>query len=216
MKRTYYVRVTGERGCAVIVSDEPWQGDLSVTDESAITAERIQSAARRKTGLPLFIGETERLWVREFCEEDFPALCELLSEEEDFKNAGMQAAFLRDEAYFKAYIRNQYPFFGYGMWGIFLKESGAFAGISGFYSTEVPAFGYYIRQKFRRRGYAFEACRAVFRYVKRELFPERIAVHVKADNKESRALAEKLQREWEGEDGRSQSCVFELKIDEKK
>ena len=192
MKRCYYVRVGEETGCPVTVSDEPWQGDLAVTDASAITADRIFAAARRKLGLPLLIAETERLILRELWAEDQKRFAGLLTEEAELQKAGMNTELLRDQTCLEAYIRTQYCFFEYGLWGVFLRESRELIGLIGFSPGNPPELGYYISQKYRRRGYALEAGRAVFCYAKRELFFGQIALRIERGNTASLALAEAL------------------------
>ena len=126
MERTYYVRTevpgAGHVLVAVTVSDEPWKGDLAVTGPEAVTPRRITDAARRKTGLPLLIGETERLILRELSEEDLPAVKALKLQESETELLGASAGQLCDAAFLRSYIRNQYPLFGFGLWGVFLKK----------------------------------------------------------------------------------------------
>lgn len=200
MRRTYYVRVAAELGCAVTVSDEPWEGDLSVTGEDAVSAERIEAAARRKLGLPLLIAETERLELRELCGGDFEALRELRGEEAELKAAGLTPELLSSRPYLEAYVRDQYRFFEYGLWGVFLRKSGGLAGFAGLSPGDPPELGYYIRREYRRRGYAMEACRAVFSYAERELFLEELSVSADRTNAASLGLAGKL-AEWSGREG---------------
>ena len=227
MTETYYVRISaGTENCPdavpgaaaetvvpVVVSDEPWKGDLAVTGPEAVTERRLQDAARRKLGLPLIIAETERLFLREFTEADLPALRGFEISETELKLLGADAGQFCDAEFLKAYINNQYPLWGFGIWGVFLREGGRLVGMAGFsapeneektenteYRTsdtfqdgeEVPGLGYYIAPAFRRQGFAEEACRACLRYAEEELgFPE-VSIRVRPDNAASRALAEKL------------------------
>ena len=115
MERTYYVRTevpgAGHVLVPVTVSDEPWKGDLSVTGPEAVTPRRITDAARRKTGLPLLIGETDRLILRELSEEDLPAVRDLKLQETETELLGKSAGQLCDAGFLRSYIRNQYPLF---------------------------------------------------------------------------------------------------------
>ena len=136
MEQTYFVRTevpgAGHILVPVTVSDEPWKGDLSVTGPEAVTPRRIMDAARRKIGLPLFIGETDRLLLRELSEEDLPAVRNLKLQETDTELLGTSAGQLCDAGFLRSYIRNQYPLFGFGLWGVFLKKDGEdLAGGSG-------------------------------------------------------------------------------------
>ena len=204
MEQTYYVRLeipgTGRVLVPVTVSDEPWKGDLAVTGPEAVTPRRITDAARRKLGLPLLIGETDRLLIREFSEEDLPAVRGLKLTETDKKLLGASAGQLCDGDYFRHYIRNQYPLFGFGLWGVFLKE-GALTGLAGFGMLEgetgsgeedLPELGYFTAPSFRRKGYAEEACRVCLLYAKEELGLDRVLLRVKKENLASLALGQKL------------------------
>ena len=216
MEQTCYVRLeirgTGQILVPVTISDEPWKGDLAVTGPEAVTPRRITDAARRKVGLPLPIGETERLFLRELSEEDLPAIRELKLWETDEKLLGASAGQLCDAAFLHSYIRNQYPLFGFGIWGVFVKnspdgtggEAGTLAGQAGFGMPEeetdtdtegIPELGYYIAPPFRRKGYAEEACRLCLLYAGEELGLEQVLLRVRAENRASLMLGKKLLQE---------------------
>ena len=231
MTETYYVRISaGTENCPdavpgatetvvpVVVSDEPWKGDLAVTGPEAVTERRLQDAARRKLGLPLIIAETERLFLREFTEADLPALRGFEISETELKLLGADAGQFCDAEFLKAYINNQYPLWGFGIWGVFQRECGRLIGMAGFslqeneektenteYRTsdtfqdgeEVPGLGYYIAPAFRRQGFAEEACRACLRYAEEELGFPAVSLRVRLENAASLALAEKLAKHAE-------------------
>ena len=219
MEQTCYVRLeirgTGQILVPVTVSDEPWKGDLAVTGPEAVTPRRITDAARRKIGLPLLIGETERLILRELSEEDLPAIRGLKRWETDAKLLGASAGQLCDAVFLHSYVRNQYPLFGFGIWGVFVKnspdvtggapgnEAGTLAGLAGFGMPEeetetdtegIPELGYYIAPSFRRKGYAEEACRLCLLYAGEELGLEEVLLRVRAENRASLMLGKKLQQ----------------------
>ena len=219
MEQTCYVRLeirgTGQILVPVTVSDEPWKGDLAVTGPEAVTPRRITDAARRKIGLPLLIGETERLFLRELSEEDLPAIRGLKLWETDAKLLGASAGQLCDAVFLHSYVRNQYPLFGFGIWGVFVKnspdvtggapgkEAGILAGLAGFGMPEeetdtdtegIPELGYYIAPSFRRKGYAEEACRLCLLYAGEELGLEEVLLRVRAENRASLMLGKKLQQ----------------------
>lgn len=206
--------MTPERGCAVRVSDEPWLGDLAVTGPEAVTPERIVEAARRKLGLPLIIAEWEGIVLRELTPEDHPAVRALVREEdadgilwEGISSGGSSSescsfegfpseARLADPEYYDAYVRNQYPLFGYGLWGLFRKDSGQLLGIAGFSAPPDDGsdleLGFHIAEAFRRHGYAMAACRAALAYVSEELGAERITLRIRRENRPSLCFSEKL------------------------
>lgn len=230
--------MTPEQGCPVLVSDEPWQGDLAVTGPEAVTPERIMEAARRKLGLPLIIAEEAQTILRELTPEDYPAVRRLVTEEnpaaggvkpeaeaEAAKRAaeGNPAACgvkpeaeceaakkmprecsdllfseerLADPEYFAAYVKNQYPLFGYGLWGLFRKSDGQLLGVAGFDAPPDDSadleLGYHIGKDFRRQGCAFQACLAALAYAEEELGAERILIRIRRDNLPSLYFSEKL------------------------
>lgn len=193
MKRTFFVRIDPSHGCPVTVSDEPWTGDLAVTDWTAVTPERITAAARRRLSLPLYIAETERLFLRELTEEDRPLVLGLIRDDAD----GPGEARLRDPETFAAYVKNQYRFYEYGLWGVFRKEDGAFLGLCGFGPDEedgIPELGYHIAAGERGKGYAYEAALAAAGYLFSEAGVEEARVTVRRENIPSVRLTEKLRK----------------------
>ena len=83
MTKTYEVPLEDGERVSVSVSDEPWRGDVNVTDWEAVTERLLLRAACRKCGRPAPIAETERLFLRELSMKDLPALGQFeLSERE--------------------------------------------------------------------------------------------------------------------------------------
>lgn len=96
-----------------------------------------------------------------------------------------------------AYIKNMYGFYGYGLWGIILKETGELIGRAGLSNREVDGeyeveLGYMIGVKHQKRGLAEEACRAILCYASSELMIEHLNCFVHPDNEPSIRLALKL------------------------
>ena len=184
LNRTYYVRLRDGLGCPVLVSDEAWKGDLSVDGPEAVTGDRIRMAAERKLHLPCTIAETERLLIRELTESDAERFPEMDEQElgSAFTASGIQL--LKDREYLASYTAWQYPVYGYGIFGVFLRETGAFAGLAGFSvsRTEEPELGYYIVPAFRARGLLAEAAAALLDYAAREQCFETLLVRVRKDN----------------------------------
>jgi len=70
----------------------------------------------------MIIGETERLLIRELTVRDLPALRNMRGENDDPEDLGPDDMNFTEEDRLKAYIEYQYAFFGFGIWGIVLKE----------------------------------------------------------------------------------------------
>ena len=109
--------------------------------------------------------ETERLLLREYSSDDFCSLYEILSDPETMRH--YPAPF--DEAGTKNWIdRNleRYARYGFGLWAVILKETGAFIGDCGMTLQNIdgetlPEIGYHIHRKYQRRGFAREAAQSV-------------------------------------------------------
>ncbi|MDO5156891.1 MAG: GNAT family N-acetyltransferase [Eubacteriales bacterium] len=109
--------------------------------------------------------ETERLFLREYTMDDFDALYEIVSDAETMQH--YPAPF--DEEKTKGWIRwnlDNYEKYGFGLWAIVLKETGAFIGDCGISIQNIdgemlPEIGYHVHKKYWRKGFAKEAARAV-------------------------------------------------------
>ena len=109
--------------------------------------------------------ETERLFLREMTEEDFPALYKVLADSDIMKHYPYDF----DENRVKNWIeRNieRYRVLGFGLWAVCLKETGEVIGDCGLTMQLIngeikPEIGYHIRADKQRNGFAKEAAIAV-------------------------------------------------------
>lgn len=137
-------------------------------------------------GYPADILTTERLMVREFSKEDFPALYSMCTEP---ATASFMEEILFDyeteQEKHSAYIRNIYPFFDLALWGVYEKASGKLIGKAGFSLPEddsgIFSIGYLIDVPYRRRGYAKELIPALLSYAK-EQGHTKISARIKKEN----------------------------------
>ena len=112
--------------------------------------------------------ETERLCLREMTPDDFPALCRILQDAETmtayegpFSDAEVQEWLDRQIA--------RYRKWGFGLWGVILKETGELIGQCGltmqpWKDQEVLEIGYLFCRAFWHHGYATEAAVACKQY----------------------------------------------------
>ena len=109
--------------------------------------------------------ETERLILRKYSWEDFDRLYEILSDPETMAHYPKPY----DAAGVRRWIEwslDNYEKYGFGLWAVELKETGAFIGDCGLTMQCIdgellPEIGYHIHKDHWRRGYASEAARAV-------------------------------------------------------
>lgn len=112
--------------------------------------------------------ETERLYLREMNQEDFPSLCKIL-QDKDVMYA-YEHAFDDDEA--QGWLDKQimrYRQYGFGLWAVILKETGEMIGQCGLTMQEcnnrqVLEVGYLFQKAFWHKGYASEAAIACKKY----------------------------------------------------
>lgn len=160
------------------------------------TLESLELVYRRLAGLPWDILETGRCRVRETTVEDVDSFYQIYAEPSITEY--MENLFAdRDEeiAYARDYIEKVYAFYGYGMWTVLEKESGAVIGRAGIIWREgydVPELGFVIGVPWQKRGYAYEVCEAILHYAKEELFMEQMQALVRTGNEKSLRLCEKL------------------------
>lgn len=109
--------------------------------------------------------ETPRLLLREYVPEDFNALYEILSDPETMRHYPAPFDARRVKGWIDWNLQN-YAEYGFGLWAVGRKESGAFIGDCGITLQNIdgemlPEIGYHIHKNCWRHGYGTEAARAV-------------------------------------------------------
>jgi RimJ/RimL family protein N-acetyltransferase len=140
---------------------------------------------------------TPRLLLRELCEADAAFMLELLNEEPFLLHIGdRNVRTLADAA---AYILNgpvaSYEKFGFGLYAVELKESGAPVGICGLLkrdSLDDVDIGFALLQKFWGHGYAYESAAAMMDYGWNKVGLNRIVAITAPENHDSIKLLEKI------------------------
>ena len=109
--------------------------------------------------------ETERLILREYTKEDFPAMYAMLSDPVTMQH------YLKpyDETGVKRWLewsQENYRKHGFGWWAMELKATGEFIGDCGITMQDIdgqllPEIGYHIHKDYWRQGYGKEAAKAV-------------------------------------------------------
>lgn len=199
-----------KEGCCVLpylhegVTAESFPGAAWLVEDLAeVTEESLKLMYRRLAGLPWNILETARCRVRETTVEDVDSFYQIYEEPSITRYMADLFADREEEiAYTKDYIEKVYAFYGYGMWTVLEKKSGAVIGRAGIIWREgydVPELGFVIGVPWQRRGYAFEICGAILNYAKEKLLMERVQALVRPGNEKSLRLCEKLGFAYSGE-----------------
>lgn len=179
----------------------PWL----ILSPQSLTPDLIEEVISRSEGTPLTITETSRCIIRELSQADLPSLC-LLQRENNNNPAGcfFPESCAEPDLFLHDYIQYQYPFYGFGLFGIYLKADLSFAGIAGFYLCDNPnnipddnpntqtAISYALLKEYQHQGYAKEALQALLKEGKvRWQLTDVIAV-IHPDNRKSVRLARDL------------------------
>ena len=105
--------------------------------------------------------ETKRLLLRQMIQDDLPALCRILQDEEvmyAYEHAFSDA----EAADWLNRLLQRYKDDGFGLWAVILKESGELIGQCGLTMQDIPEgrvveIGYLFRKDCWHKGYATEA-----------------------------------------------------------
>lgn len=141
--------------------------------------------------------ETPRLILREFVPEDLSGLYKLYEETDTRYIEPLSTD--RDEERIKleSYIHYIYGFYGFGLWAVCLKDTGALIGRCGLQVVFIGEqgeyeLGYMISGKHEGKGYASEAVRAILDYAFETLEAPRVVVQIHKANERSVRFAKHL------------------------
>ena len=149
------------------------------------------------------IFETQRLSLREMTQADFPALCTILQDEAvmyayegPFSGAEVQEWLDRQ--------LERYRKWGFGLWAVLLKETGALIGQCGltmqpWREGEVLEIGYLFARAWWHQGYATEAAQGCKRYAFEVLGAEEVCSIIRDTNLPSQRVALRcgmVPRDW--------------------
>lgn len=137
--------------------------------------------------------ETERLYLREMTQDDFPSLCNILQDEETMY--AYEGAFTDSEA--QEWLDRQmarYRKWGFGLWAVMLKENEEMIGQCGltmqpWKDEEVLEVGYLFERSYWHKGYATEAAKACKQYAFDVLKAEDVCSIIRDTNTASQNVA---------------------------
>ena len=163
-----------------------------------INYEFINSVYRLEHWTASDITKTKRLILRELDVCDGAALYHVL-QDEDIKTFCDTMTHSPEEEELRRmdYIRNVYKFYGYGLWGVFLRDCRELIGCCGIELKVSSGIGdyelsYLIAKAHRGLGYGYEAAEAAISYFIRSYNPDCIVAVIDKQNIPSQHLAAKL------------------------
>ena len=151
----------------------------AVYDFFDIDEEYLEKVACRHLHIPVCIGKTDDIKIRELCLDDF----EIFSKFCEFPFKNIEG--LRE------YIDFHYDFYGYGLY-MFENEKEVM-GLAGFYNEDNRCFlSYMTDKKYRRRGYTFKVCKYLLKYIEKKIGVRDVYTRIDISNTASIKLADKL------------------------
>ncbi len=141
---------------------------------------------------------TDNFIIRELCVDDTENLLSI------YRDPSVRAFFdnfedsITDEKEkLEAYIKNIYHFYGYGLWGVYLKENNQLVGRCGveyklLEDEELYELGYLLAKPYQGLGYARQFVTAVINYCFSELKLPYLVAIIDKDNIASIRLAERV------------------------
>lgn len=189
--------------CIGFINPSSGNQDLYIADAAtdslkAINYKYIDNILNRANGIPITIKETKRLIIRELCVDDITQLYKIYQNKEVQQYIEHLDEYLEIEMEKqKAYIKNVYSFYGYGLWGVFEKGTNTLIGRCGIENktidkkTEIE-LSYLLDRNHWGCGYAIECCKAVLDFAVNELEINRIVATIAKENIRSINVAKKL------------------------
>lgn len=137
--------------------------------------------------------KTERLYLREMGQADFPALCTILKDPEVMY--AYEHGFSDEEV--QQWLQRQikrYETYGFGLWAVVEQSSGQMIGQCGLTmqdcnGTEVLEIGYLFQKAAWHKGYATEAASACKAYAFEQLKAEEVFSIIRNNNQPSQKVA---------------------------
>lgn len=170
-----------------------------------ITPDFLQNVYQRAHGEPVTIAITNRLVIRELAVSDIPVIYTIYQNPEVRKYINDIDEYLENEIQkHKAYIKNVYNFYGYGLWGVFHKDTKELIGRCGIQASPINGkdeieLGYLLDYNHWGFGYALECLQAITNYTFETLGFNRIVAVIHPMNARSIKIAGRLGMIREGD-----------------
>ena len=187
-----------------LINEGLYQADILVEGFAEVDYYFLERIYQRKHQIPWHMIDTKRCYLREMTVEDLPDLYKLYEGEGITKYVEPLYEWEEELAYTKAYIKNMYRYYGYGMWLVKDRDTHELIGRAGLNNLEfegkwILEMGYIIAADRQRMGYATEVCQAIIEYAKgADTGYDRLYCFVQPENEASKALLKHLQFVSEG------------------
>ncbi|WP_416862835.1 glutamine-hydrolyzing GMP synthase [Helicobacter ganmani] len=154
-----------------------------------------------------FVCESERVFLRPYTQADFAALHKIVSDKETMYAWGQGFSKKQSQEWLDKQLAH-YQQYGFGIWAIIEKQSGAIIGNAGLNHTEISLkgktqkiveIGYLLHRDFWGKGYGSEVARMCVKYGFETLGLEEVYCLVKEDNTASIKVAKRLGMQKVGE-----------------
>lgn len=169
---------------------------------TTLTPEYLNHILDRFNGVPLTIGQTPRLVLRELTLENMEDLYQIYQNEEICHYIPPMGSLEEELDKHAAYIKNVYPFYGYGLWGIFTSKDNILIGRAGIQNQTIDGqheleLCYLVANDHQNQGYATEAGRSIIDFAIEELDASRLVAVIAEGNAASCQVAKKLGMSYE-------------------
>ena len=175
-----------------------YSATVAIESFASIDTTYLNEICLRANGEPVTIAKTKRLIIRELSSSDTDCFLQLYEDEEVANFNNFIDGNSKDKAEkLNSYIKTIYPFYGFGLWGIFRKDTCELIGCCGIQNQMINEnqeieLSYMLGKQYWGNGYALEACRNVLRIAESRFGIDRIVAAIDSKNKRSIHLAEKL------------------------
>lgn len=154
--------------------DTDMAADILVEGFAEVDVQFLGRIMKRAQGLPWITVVTKRCYLREITLDDLDDLYALYAGDGITDYIEPLYDRPREEQYTRDYIRCMYRFYGYGMWLVYDRKSGALIGRAGFSHQDlgeeiVLEMGYIIGTPYQRQGYATEVCEKLLDFARAHL-----------------------------------------------
>jgi haloacid dehalogenase superfamily, subfamily IA, variant 3 with third motif having DD or ED/haloacid dehalogenase superfamily, subfamily IA, variant 1 with third motif having Dx(3-4)D or Dx(3-4)E len=188
--------------CIGLLNPNSGKQDLSkasvlIENFEGIDHHYISDVLRRYHGEPVTIANTKRLIIRELAVSDIKDMYQIYQSQEVTEFVEDMNEYLDVEIEkHKAYIKNVYNFYGYGLWGVFSKDTKTLIGRSGIQNSMIDGkseieLSYLLDINHWGYGYAIECTHAILNYAANVLQIPRVVAVIDKLNTRSIKVAER-------------------------